>query len=497
MRSSPVTRSLFTIILIIVSVGICRAEPRLSCSIGGILPEQRTLRVACTIDGAVPGRMAVRFRHRYAGIDGLSDRVYGIRAVSGGSRLQLEIRGDGLYLVDLPNPAPSVELTWELRLTKVFDPSQYSLVSTLGPQAGIFHAADIAPTICADPDARCRETPLRLRVDPPEGWRSYAASAGDLNGYDIPEPSRAMILVGPFREREFAVGAMRVRALVSGKWSFTDDEILGLAETIAADQAAMIDGKGEGAHIVAIAPFPLPLTGLRSSGICTGNSAVLMLNEGGSPDQSLGLLRRHLGHEMFHYYLPNAFNVRENFDWFWEGFTRYAAWLTLTRRGLLDLQGYLDSIGAEYEACYHNPLINHVSLISASADKFANQSMTELVYRKGTLVAALCDLEIRRQSKGSRSLVDALRNVYREYALTRRPIGNTEVIAELARLGDLATLIRDDIQGTREIDLAERVKNYGLFLEWSRATGGRARITVAPKASAEKRRIIEGIAGGR
>jgi len=495
--SSLVSRSLFTIILILVSVGICRAEPRLSCAIDGILPEQRTVRAACTIDGAMPGRLAIRFRHRHAGIDGLSERIYGIRAVSGGERLQLEIRGDGLYLVDLPDPARPVELTWELRLTRVLDPSQYSLVSTLGPQAGIFHAADIAPIICSDPDVRCRETPLRLRINPPEGWRSYASVAVDSGSYVIPEPSRTVILTGPFRDREFAAGGLRVRALVSGKWSFTDDEILGLAEMIAVEQAAMIGGKGEGAHIVALAPFPLPLTGLRSSGICTGKSAVLMLNEGGSPDQSLGLLRRHLGHEMFHYYLPNAFNVSENFDWFWEGFTRYAAWLTLTRRGLLDLQGFLDSIGEEYEACYHNPLINHVSLISASADKFANQSMTELVYRKGTLVAALCDLEIRRQSKGGRSLVDALRNIYREYALTRRPIGNSEVISELARLGDLSSLIRDDIQGTREIDLAERVKNYGLFLEWSRATGGKVRITIAPKASAEKRRIIEGVAGGR
>jgi len=478
-------------ILTMFSAAICRAEPRLSCALKEISPDRKSLSVECDADGIPSGKAAIRFRHQFAGIDGLSERVYGIRVESGGARVPLEIRGQGLYLAE--SAGGPLRLTYELRLARVFNPAQYGLVSTLGPQAGIIHPADILPRICPDPASECAETALRLRIDPPPGWKAVMAATPDGGIYDIPHPAETVIYLGPFRERAFSVGAMRVRALIAGTWSFADDEIFTLAETIASDQASMIEGRESGDHIVALAPFPLPLTGLRSTGICIGRSAVLMLNEGGIPQQSLGLLRRHLGHEMLHYYLPNAFNVRENFDWFWEGFTRYAAWLTLTRRNLLDLQGYLDSIGEEYESYYYNPLSAHRSLIAASAEKFANDSMADLVYRKGTLVAALYDLELRRRSKGASSIIDVLRNLYRDYARTGKPIGNSEVIAELARPGDFSAFIRDDIEGVREIDLAERVKVYGLFLEWSRATNGKARITVVPKASAEKKRILDGI----
>jgi len=484
---------LFTLFLALILEGICRAEPRLTCAIERVDRVSRSIGIDCEIEGLAPGRAALRFRDRFAGIDRLSERIYGIRLTAGGNRIPLEIRGSGLYLMPVEDRGAPLRLSWEMRLARPLDPSQYALTSSLGAQAAILHPADLLPRICSAASEDCLEVPLRLEVKPPDGWKTIVA--GRSGEQEIDDLSKAVVLMGDFREREFSVGSMRLRAAVAGLWSFTDEEIFGLAESIAVEQSAMIESREKGDYLVTLAPFPLPLTGLRSSGICAGGNAVLLLNEGNAPQQSLGLLSRHLAHEMFHYYLPNAFRVRENFDWFWEGFTRYAALLTLTRRGLLDLGGYLDSIGEEYESYFHNPLSAHRSLIAASSEKFSNQAMTDLVYRKGTLVAALFDLEVRRQSRGSSSIIDALKSLYRNHAITGKPIGNREVLDELSRPGEFSDLIRNDIEGVREIDLAERVKPYGLFLEWSRATGGRARITVAPKASAEKRRILSGITG--
>lgn len=481
-----------------LSTAICQAEPRLTCRFGQIRPVERSLSVECTMAGLVQGKaVALRFRDRFAGIDRLSERIYGIRATTDGDagRLPLEIHGDGLYVMTPGNDGEAIQLTYELRLGRALDPSQYGLVSSLGPQSGILHPVDILPQICSESANDCAESPVRLRVDPPDGWKSIISSEAKDGVFEIAQPSSTLILLGQFREREFSAGSMRLRAVIAGAWGFSDEEFFTLAESIAKEQASMIESRESGDYVVTLTPFPLPLTGLRSSGICVGRSAVLMLNQGNVPQQSMGLLRRHLAHEMFHYYLPNVFNVRENFDWFWEGFTRYAAMLTLTRQKLLDLQGYLDAIGEEYESYYYNPLSAHRSLIAASAEKFSNQSMADLVYRKGTLVAALYDLEVRRQSKGALSLVDALKTLYHNYAKQSATVGNREVLTELGRLGDLAGIIRDDIEGVREIDLPERVKPYGLFLEWSRATSGKAKITVAPKASAEKKRILNGILG--
>ena len=45
---------------------------------------------------------------------------------------------------------------------------------------------------------------------------------------------------------------------------------------------------------------------------------------------------------MFHFYLPNAFVIRDNFDWFWEGFTRYVGLLSLLEAGVIRVDDYLD-----------------------------------------------------------------------------------------------------------------------------------------------------------
>src|SRR6185503_17872992 len=139
-----------------------------------------------------------------------------------------------------------------------------------------------------------------------------------------------------------------------------------------------------------------------------------------------------------HFYLPNAFRIRENFDWFWEGFTRYTAFTTLLRLRLITLRDYLDALGEEYEAYSFNPLRARLSLIAASPDKFANPASYELVYRKGMLIAALYDLELRWQSGGRQSLMDVMRALYQTYALSGREVGNREVLAELAKSGNFA-----------------------------------------------------------
>jgi predicted metalloprotease with PDZ domain len=200
--------------------------------------------------------------------------------------------------------------------------------------------------------------------------------------------------------------------------------------------------------------------------------------------------RRHLAHEMFHFYLPNAFRVRENFDWFWEGFTRYVALVTLARLGQIGLQDYLDAIGTEYEAYWFNPARGQVSLLAASPEKFASAANYDLVYRKGMLVAALYDLDLRWQSKGKINLIDVIRALYRGYAIPGREIGNREVLDEMRRAGDFSRLIRDGIENAREIDLNAQINRYGLMLEWSATGRGKARLKTAIKLSSRQQSLL-------
>ncbi len=363
------------------------------------------------------------------------------------------------------------------------EPSQYALVSSLGLDAGFLMLADLLPRLCVE-GASCDErNPTRLQITPPPGWRIATTERGREELFEISDPQRAIFFLARMREKTIIVGAMDVRVAVAGAWNFGDEEVFTLAEAIAREQAAIIGGAEKGSFLITLAPFPQPLTGLRSSAVTTGRTCVLMLNPNNDAAATFAHYRRHLAHEMFHFYLPNAFQIRENFDWFWEGFTRYVALLTLARLRLIGQREYLDAIAAEYEAYRFNPLRNQVSLIAVSSEKFASGANYDLVYRKGMLVAALYDLELRCQSRGKLNVADVVRKLYRDYALRGREVGNREVLDEMNKAGDFSRLIRDDIEGVRDIDLRERVKRYGLVMEWEAAGRGRARLKLATRLS--------------
>jgi predicted metalloprotease with PDZ domain len=457
--------------------------PELACRLDRISPQNRTLSLSCV--AYLPAKkFQLRFADQFAGVSDLSQRVYALKINTGKDiSLPVEIRGDGLYLFETTGRSQSITISYEMRLARAMDPAQYALVSSLGLDAGFLMLADLLPRLCAE-GSDCEEgNPVRLQIAPPPGWRIATTEKGREELFEIPDPRRAIFFLARMREKTIIVGSMDVRVAIAGDWSFGDEEVFKLAEAIAREQAAIIGGAEKGSFLITLAPFPQPLTGLRSSAVTTGGTGVLMLNPNNDAAATFAHYRRHLAHEMFHFYLPNAFRIRENFDWFWEGFTRYIALLTLARLRLIGQREYLDAIGAEYEAYWFNPLRNQISLIAVSPEKFANSANYDLVYRKGMLVAALYDLELRWQSRGKLNVADVMRNLYQNYALRGREVGNREVLDEMSMLGDFLRLIRDDIEGVRDIDLSERVKRYGLAMEWEARGRGRARLNMATRMS--------------
>lgn len=448
------------------------------------------MRVMCRLTGWAPGRIKLQFLDRFAGVRDLGSRIDQLQAWADETdSLPLEIFGDGLYSAAVPAGARRLTIGYEMRLARAFDPAQAALTSSLGQESGVLHLADLLPRWCENSMIDCPDAAVELQLDPPAGWKVATAEGRSGDRLLIRDPSRAIVLLGALREHEVTVGTMRLRVAIAGAWSFADGELFALAATLARAQAETIGSLEQGDYLVIVAPFPWPLTGLRSSGVAVGRAAVLFLNENNDPRQSFALLRRHLPHEMLHFYLPNAFRVRENFDWFWEGVPRYLAMVALRRLGLIDFDEYLNSIADEYEAYSFIATRTQLSLLDASREKFGRQSSYDLVYRKGTLVAALLDWEIRRQSKGERSLADVLRGLYRQYALTGREVGHREVWEELNRLADLSRPIREDIEGVKEIELAARVKGYGLAVEQNRETGGRVRLRRAESWSDSQRKM--------
>jgi predicted metalloprotease with PDZ domain len=468
----------------------------LDCRIDRISPQNHTLEVKCIVK--LPAKkIQLRFADRFAGVERLSERVYRLKVRDEkGSALEMELHGDGLYSFVVAGVAQPIVISYEIRLARALDPSQFALVSSLGGAAGFLMPADLLPRLCAD-ESGCEDldwiNPAQLMIVAPPEWR-IATTEKRLEGfYEIQDLQRAVFFLARMREKTVAAGAMNIQVAIAGDWSFSDEEVFKLAEDIAREQAAIIGSREAGNYLVTLAPFPQPLTGLRSSAVTIGRTTVLMLNPNGDAIATYAHYRRHLAHEMFHFYLPNAFQIRENFDWFWEGFTRYIALLTLARLRLIGLRDYLDAVGAEYDAYWFNPLRNQVSILQASPEKFANGASYDLVYRKGMLVAALYDLELRWLSRGKVNLADLMRRLYQDYGLQGRKIGNRELIDEMSRMGDFSRFIRDDVAGVREIDLSERMKPYGLVMEWNGASNWKVRLTPIKKLSARQKMLLDGL----
>ncbi|MFN0119251.1 MAG: hypothetical protein ACKV2V_01980 [Blastocatellia bacterium] len=429
-----------------------------------------------------PGRYRLQFLDKFAGMTDLADRVAALRLTAGTTPLTPEIQANGAYRFTLESTtdtaAITLRFTYTMRLARALDPGNYPLTSGLAGEYGSILLDDLLPRLCPAGAGECAATPdpLRLRLTLPPAWRAATTETQNGDVYEIADPSRAVFFLGVFREQEIPMQNGSLRLVMTGQWGFPEKHVAGLVEIIARRQAEAMGeqadvlpvGDGPRDFLITLAPYPLPLTGLRSSALTRGHTIILMLNQnttvGTGPSRALRHYARHLAHEMFHFYLPGAFATRENFDWFWEGFTRYMALTTLREAKLFDLDDYLDALSDEYESWYFNPLRGKQSLISASAEKFADLATYELVYRKGMLVAGLYDLELRWQSRGRKNLPLVMRQLYRQYALRRVPVGNREVLAELARHGDFRGFIRDYIESAHDIDLPEILRPYGLAL---------------------------------
>ena len=481
-------RKFFLVLMLCLLSEISYAD---SCQISEISPENRSLKIQLQLT-AIPANSQVqlRFLDRFAGIENLSERVSTLRIKDeNDQRLLPEISGNGLYRFSSKNSL-IIKINFEMRLSQLNgaarDPGNYALTSSLSREAGFLLLSDLLPEICIS--NQCLNNELQLSMQLPAEWSAASTDPKNNNIYSISDWHKASIFIGKLRSQTFQTNQMKVEVAIAGKHAIRDEEIIKLVQKIAEEQARILGATNSNNYLFTLAPFPIPLTGLRSSALTRGRTVVMMMNA--EPNEKLALkhFQKHLAHEMFHYYLPEEFNVRENFDWFWEGFTRYVALLTLHRLRLFDLPVMLEEMSYEFQFYSNNPLRNKLSLIDLSPEKFANPASYELVYHKGTLIAWLYDLELRTQTDGRKNVLTVMRELYQVYGNKKQEIGNREILAALSKAAKLDSFVSDYIKGTKEIDLTEHLKKYGFSIE-----GNITKLSIKPKWSNKQRALIEGL----
>jgi predicted metalloprotease with PDZ domain len=355
--------------------------------------------------------------------------------------------------------------------------------------------------------------PCTVHVDAPDGWRvATALRARDGGGFEATgydELVDAPIDVGTHDEERFdALGKPHRITFWPGNACTAENRA-----KLARDFRAIVEAEAHlfGGALPYDAYLLLMMLARGRGGLEHASSAALMASPSafGARDTYLDLLAL-AAHETFH-----AWNVKRirpaaltpyRYDnesytrllWWFEGATSYYDWLTLRRAQLCTAPEYLEHLAGEIAYLDATPGRLVQSLEEASFDAWiklyrpdentANSSVS--YYRKGELVCAMADLEIRARSDGRASLDDALRALWNEHGRAGVPVAEDALEGLIERatgvaLGDLWTRW---LRSTEEIDYDATLAHVGLRVDRTPRVAGSASLGL--KARADGGRVL-------
>jgi predicted metalloprotease with PDZ domain len=332
---------------------------------------------------------------------------------SGSADVRLDVDPDGGSGVLHGEPGAMATVTYDLEKDwtgLLVHPRQFHPV--LMPEYVEFtgHNALVFPSL-ETPAAMTALTTLHLDfTELPSSWvlaTSFGTGTGPGDRCQVATVPAAQIVsalfaAGDFRLREFSIGRRRAVLAVRGTWTFSDEEAI---EQIRKTVAIVRDFWRDDAFpyfLVTLKPYD------RERGSSDGSEFTNAFWLYVSRLDTLADRLPQLAHESFHAWNPGRMGVRpdgERVEWFTEGFTDYYAYRLLLQAHVLSSTAYVESLNQALRR------------FTASGNP----------YVRGRIVALWVDGQIRLESRGRRSLDDAMYQMVRgrDRPLTRRRILST------------------------------------------------------------------------
>lgn len=193
-----------------------------------------------------------------------------------------------------------------------------------------------------------------------------------------------------------------------------------------------------------------------------------------------------VAHEFFHLWnvkriRPDALGpfdyTKENYTkllWVAEGITDYYARVVLRRADVVSEKDFLKEIARAFQELQNTPGRLEMSAEEASFDtwiKYYRQDENSInsqvdYYAKGSILGLLLDLEIRKQSKGVKSLDDVMRYLYTEFYKKNRNYTpkDFQQACELMAGASLEDFFARYVHGREELDYNSALAAAGLIL---------------------------------
>jgi predicted metalloprotease with PDZ domain len=330
--------------------------------------------------------------------------------------------------------------------------------------------------------------PFEVTLEPRPGWRVTTALAASGAGYraaDLDELLDSPILAAEGPHLEFdAVGRPHELAV----WGRPEVGVATL-EDLRRDTDAIVRTHAElfgGVPYARYAFLLLLAAGARGGLEHRASTALLAGPSAFSTRKKYEDLLELVSHEFFHLWnvkrlRPRALGpfdyTRENYTralWVVEGLTSYYDRYALRRAGLITVKRYLDKLAEEWGALLAVPGRARQSVEESSFDAWIklyrpdenSGNSTVSYYLKGSLVWLCLDLEIRRRTRGARSVDHALLALWRAYGQAERGYADEDVQGEVERAVelDLGDFFDRYVRGREDPDLAGALAACGYLL---------------------------------
>jgi predicted metalloprotease with PDZ domain len=374
------------------------------------------------------------------------------------------------------------------------------------------------------------DAPARVEIDAPAGWQAVTSLATDGGGFVAPDFDTLIdspIELGTHREERFVVLGKPHRYSIWPADSLPEKLLVDLrkdTEAIVEQEARLFGGTlPYDAYEMLLHVSPRARGGLEHRA-----SAALIVTPTsfGSRDGYLDALSL-VAHELFH-----AWNVKRirpagltpyryqqecytRLLWWFEGATSYYDWRVLALARICSIEEYLDHLAGEVSYLEATPgrLVHALEDTSYDAwiklyrpdENSSNSSVS--YYRKGELVCALLDVEMRSRTGGRTGLDAVLAHLWAEYGRSDRPVPEDAMQAIFERVAGvpMGDLFDAWIRSTADVDVGATLAQVGLAVERAprndaapcslglriRSEGGRAVAAAVTRDSAAARAGID------